>query len=148
MNKIAIACDHAGYDRKLDVVKYLTEQGFEVVDFGCNSNESCDYADFVHPLASKVNDGEFKRGIVICGSANGVNMTANKYQQVRSALCWQDEIAVLARSHNNANVCAIPARFTSLEESLAIVKAFLNTEFEGGRHIRRVEKIAIQKQEQ
>ncbi|QZT36013.1 ribose 5-phosphate isomerase B [Halosquirtibacter xylanolyticus] len=146
MNKIAIACDHAGYERKIDVIKYLNEQGFEVVDFGCNSLDSCDYADYVHPLASKIDKGELKRGIIICGSANGVNMTANKYQNVRSALCWQSEIAELARSHNDANVCAIPARFTSLEVSLDIVKTFLNTDFEGGRHTRRVEKIAIQKQ--
>ncbi|QZE13984.1 RpiB/LacA/LacB family sugar-phosphate isomerase [Halosquirtibacter laminarini] len=145
MKKIAIACDHAGYERKLEVINHLNELGYEVVDFGCNCLDSCDYADFVHPLASKIDKGELSQGIIICGSANGVNMTANKYQQVRSALCWVPEIAVLARSHNNANVCAIPARFTSLEESINIVNAFLSTDFEGGRHTRRVEKIAIQK---
>jgi len=139
--KIAIASDHAGYDRKLIVLKYLKEQGFECKDFGAFSSESSDYPDYAHPLAIAVSNNEFDLGITLCGSGNGINMTANKHQEIRSALCWIPEIARLARLHNNANVLAIPARFVSDNEAIEITKAFLNTEFEGGRHLTRINKI-------
>ena len=139
--KIAIGGDHAGYDLKLKVIEKLEKEGHEVKDFGPYSADSCDYPDYVHPLAQAVEAGEFKFGIVICGSGNGVNMVANKYQGIRSGLCWEPELAEMTRLHNDANVLAIPARYISEEKGLAIVHAFINTEFEGGRHQKRVDKI-------
>ena len=140
--KIAIGGDHAGFEYKAVVIEMLTAQGVEVKDFGPFSTESCDYPDYVHPLAQAVEKKEFELGIVICGSANGVNMVANKYQEIRSAITWEPELAELARSHNNANIIAIPARFISLELAKSCIKTFVSTEFEGGRHQRRVDKIA------
>jgi ribose 5-phosphate isomerase B len=140
--RIALANDHAGFERKNDIRTFLTGKVAEIKDFGCYSEESCDYPDYVHPLATAVERGDFDLGIIFCGSGNGVNMVANKHQGIRSALCWNAEIAQLARQHNNANVMAVPARFISKKETEAMVEAFLGTAFEGGRHIRRVEKIA------
>lgn len=136
-----MACDHAGYELKEFVKQKLIEKGFEVKDYGTYSSESVDYPDYAHPLGAAINRGEFARGIVICGSGNGVQMTVNKYPNVRCALCWTPEIASLGRQHNNCNVIALPARFISQETALEIVDVFLTTEFEGGRHQRRVEKI-------
>lgn len=143
VNKVAIACDHAGFKTKEYIVELLKTEGYQLKDFGTNSEESVDYPDFIHPLAKIVENSEFELGIIICGSGNGVNITANKHQGIRSALCWEVEIAELARQHNNANVCAMPARFISKEKCWEIVKAFLSTDFEGGRHQNRVDKIAV-----
>lgn len=143
MNEIIpIACDHAGYELKQLVINYLKDDGFDVKDFGTFSSDSCDYPDFAHQLGSAVNRGEFSRGIVICGSGNGVQMTVNKYPNVRCALCWNIEIAHLARQHNDANVLSLPARFIPADLAIKIVDEFINTPFEGGRHQRRVEKIS------
>lgn len=142
--KIAIGNDHAGTSYKQTIVNYLTTQGHEVINHGTDSDQSVDYPDFVHPVASAVSDGEVDFGIIICGSGNGVAMSANKHQKVRAALCWIKEIAVLAREHNDANIISIPARYTSENQALDMVKAFLATPFEGGRHQRRVDKIACQ----
>ena len=139
--KVAIASDHAGFERKQTVLKYLREQGIDFKDFGAFSGESSDYADYAHPLAEAVTRGEFELGITLCGSGNGINMTANKHQGIRSAICWMPEIAALARQHNNANVCALPARFITDEQAVEIAKTFLTTDFEGGRHQRRINKI-------
>lgn len=138
---IPMACDHAAYELKEKVKKYLESKGFEVKDFGTNSSESVDYPDFAHQVGRVINNGEYRRGIVMCGSGEGVSMTVNKYPNVRCGLCWIPEIAHLIRQHNNANVLSMPARFISEELALQIVDEFLNTEFEGGRHERRVEKI-------
>ncbi len=145
MNKvrIAVASDHAGYERKQAVLKFLVEQGFEFKDFGAYSAESSDYPDFVHPMANAISNGEFDLGITLCGSGNGINMTANKHQKIRSAICWIPEIAALARQHNDANVCALPARYITDEQAVEIVNIFLNTDFEGGRHQRRIDKIPV-----
>ncbi len=140
---IGIASDHAGYDLKEAVKKYLEEQGVIATDFGTNSTDSCDYPDFAHPLANAVEQGACEFGIAICGSANGITMTVNKHQGCRAAICWEPELAALARQHNNANVLSLPARFISEEKALEIVKTFFANDFEGGRHERRVEKIAI-----
>ncbi len=142
MSKIAIGGDHAGFEYKAELIKYLTEKGHEVKDFGPYSNQSCDYPDFAHPLATEVEKGNFEFGILICGSANGVAMTANKHQGIRAALVWKKEVAELARQHNNANIICLPARFISLDEAKTFADAFLNTAFEGGRHQNRVDKIA------
>ena len=142
MNIIPIACDHAGFELKELVKEYLSNKGYEVKDYGTNSSDSVDYPDMVHPLGRDINNGVYERGIVICGSGNGVQMTVNKYPNVRCALCWTPEIAELARQHNNANILAMPARFITTELALSIVDKYLNTEFEGGRHTRRVEKIS------
>lgn len=139
--KIGVACDHAGFERKQPVLKYLQEQGIEYKDFGAYSAESSDYADFAHPLAKAVSEGEFDLGITLCGSGNGINMTANKHPGIRSAICWMPEIAALARQHNDANICALPARYVTDEQAIEIVKTFLSSEFEGGRHQRRIDKI-------
>ena len=139
---ISIGNDHAGTEYKQAIVDYLKSQHIEVINHGTNSNDSVDYPDFVHPVATDVEDGTSHYGIIICGSGNGASMTANKHQKVRSALCWSTEITALARQHNNANVLSIPARFTSLQQALDMVKTFLSTDFEGGRHDRRVQKIA------
>ena len=141
MGKLLIGCDHAGYELKETLKGYLSDKGYELEDFGTNSSDSTDYPDYAHPLASKV-ESENLMGILICGSGNGINMTANKHAGVRSALCWETEIAELARLHNNANVVALPARYISTEKAKEIVDAFLGTEFEGGRHERRVNKIS------
>lgn len=140
--KIAIGNDHAGTDYKNAIVDHLKSLGHEVQNFGTNSNDSVDYPDFVHPVASAISKSEVAVGILICGSGNGVSMTANKHQQVRAALCWTKEIAALAREHNDANIISIPARFTSQPQAVAMVDTFLETPFEGGRHQRRVDKIA------
>jgi ribose 5-phosphate isomerase B len=141
--KIAVASDHAGYERKQAVLKYLQELGIEYKDFGAFTAESSDYPDFAHPLADAVSKGEFNEGITLCGSGNGINMTANKHQGIRSAICWMPEIARLARQHNDANVCALPARYITDEEAVEIVKIFLETDFEGGRHQNRINKIPV-----
>ena len=139
---IPIGADHAGFELKTAIIDHLTAAGYTLNDFGCYSEESIDYPDFGHPVAEMVEQNEGMLGILICGSGNGINMTANKHQGVRSALCWKNELAELARLHNNANIIALPARFISTEEALEMVDTFLTTDFEGGRHERRVEKIA------
>lgn len=139
---IPIGADHAGFQLKERVKAHLEAKGYEVKDFGCYSEESIDYPDYAHPVASMVEENENMLGIVICGSGNGINMTANKHQGIRSALCWKKEIAELARQHNNANIIALPARFITEEEGLEMVDVFLATAFEGGRHQNRVNKIA------
>jgi ribose 5-phosphate isomerase B len=140
--KIAIAADHAGFEYKEIVKNYLSEN-FEVQDFGTFSTDSVDYPDFVHPAATSVENGENELGILLCGSGNGVQITANKHQKIRCALCWMPEIATLARQHNDANMISIPARFISKELAIEIVNNFLSTDFEGGRHQNRVDKIAF-----
>lgn len=139
---LPIGADHAGFQLKATLIEHLQAKGYEVEDFGCYSEDSIDYPDFGHPVASKVEETPGSLGILICGSGNGINMTANKHQGIRSALCWTAEIAQLAREHNNANILALPARFISTQEALEIVDVFFSTEFEGGRHERRVNKIA------
>jgi ribose 5-phosphate isomerase B len=139
--KIAIACDHAGFDYKEALKQHLKKEGFDVTDYGTNSLDSVDYPDFVHPLAKSIVNAENQFGILICGSANGVAVTANKYAEIRAAICWADELASLCRQHNNANVICIPARFVSLETAIDMTNIFLNTAFEGGRHQTRVDKI-------
>ena len=139
---IPIGADHAGFKLKEFVINYLTEKGYEVKDFGCYSEDSIDYPDYGHPVAEMVEANPGMLGILICGSGNGINMTANKHQGVRSALCWKKEIAELARLHNNANIIAMPARFVTEEEALEMVESFFTTEFEGGRHQNRIDKIA------
>lgn len=141
MKKIAIACDHAGFDYK-EIIKKHLETHYEVKDFGTFSKDSVDYPDFVHPSANAVESGECDFGILICGSGQGVAITANKHQQIRCALCWMPELAELARKHNNANMIALPARFIASELALNIVDKFLGTDFEGGRHENRVAKIS------
>jgi ribose 5-phosphate isomerase B len=142
MKKIGIGGDHAGFEYKAKIVEVLQKQGYDVKDFGPHTEESVDYADFIHPVADGVESGEFDFGVAICGSGNGVCMTANKHAGVRAALVWNDELAVLGRSHNDANVVCIPARFVDYELAEKMVSTFLNTDFEGGRHQRRVDKIA------
>jgi len=139
---IAICSDHAGYELKQIVMKHLNDQGvIKLKDFGAYSSESSDYADYAHPMASAVENAEFDFGISICGSGNGISMTVNKHQGIRAALCWNTEIAVLARQHNNANVISLPARFVSEEEALNMIDLFFSTDFEGGRHKTRIDKI-------
>lgn len=138
---LALGCDHAGFDYKEAVINLLKERGIEVDNKGTDSGESVDYPDFVHPVAQDVQSGKANCGIVMCGSGNGVAMTVNKYEGIRAALCWTKELAELSRQHNNSNILAIPVRFISQEVALDMVKAFLDTEFEGGRHQRRVDKI-------
>lgn len=140
--KIAIGNDHAGPEYKKTIVQMLENRGIEVVNYGTDSFDSVDYPDFGHQVAKDVEDGKVDLGIVICGSGNGIAMTANKHRNVRCALCWTKEIAELARQHNNANVISIPARFTSIPQAVAMVETFLDTDFEGGRHANRVNKIA------
>lgn len=143
MKILGFACDHAGYEMKCFLIGYLESQGFEVKDYGCFSTESVDYPDFAHALALGMESGEVSLGIALCGSANGISMTLNKHKSIRAAISWQPEIAALARQHNDANICSIPARFVSQEMAVLIVDAFLSAEFEGGRHQARVDKIAI-----
>ena len=139
--KIAIGGDHAGFEYKKEIISMLEDQGHEMNDIGPFSEDSVDYPDFAHPLATAVENGDVDFGILICGSGNGVAFTANKHQGIRAALCWKDELAALARKHNDANVLALPARFVSLEEAKSMVNTFLSTDFEGGRHQNRVEKV-------
>lgn len=139
--KIAIASDHAGFNLKTFIKGELLKNGIEVIDKGTDSDDSTDYPDYAHPLANSVENNESEIGIAICGSGNGINMTVNKHQGIRSAVCWNTEIAYLARLHNDANICALPGRFLKQQEALKIVNAFLTTGFEGGRHKRRVDKI-------
>jgi ribose 5-phosphate isomerase B len=138
---IPIGCDHAGFKTKELIVKHLISKGLELKDFGCYSEESIDYPDYAHPVAEMIEANPGMIGILLCGSGNGINMTANKHAGVRSALCWEIEIAALARSHNNANIIAIPARFVSEQLAIDMVDTFLETVFEGGRHQNRVNKI-------
>lgn len=139
---ISIGADHAGIDFKLAIIKQLESEGHTVTDHGAYTEESVDYPDFGHPVAEDVESGKAELGIVICGSGNGINMTVNKHAGIRSALCWNTELAALARQHNNANILALPARFIDLDLALECVKTFLSEEFEGGRHERRVNKIS------
>lgn len=142
--KIAIGNDHAGTEYKLAIVGLLKSMDIEVVNYGTDGSDSVDYPDFVHPVARDIEHGNADYGIIICGSGNGASMTVNKHQKVRAALCWTKEIVALARSHNDANILSLPARFISLPQALDMVQSFLNTDFEGGRHERRVEKIPCQ----
>jgi ribose 5-phosphate isomerase B len=141
--KIAITSDHAGYHLKELLLKYLKKMNFEVKDFGASSKEPVDYPDFGHPMAAAVSAGEYELGISICGTGNGMNITVNKHQGIRGALCWNEVISRLARAHNDANICALPARFITESEAYLIVKTFLETKFEGGRHKSRIAKISL-----
>ncbi|MBN2273195.1 MAG: ribose 5-phosphate isomerase B [Bacteroidales bacterium] len=141
--KIVIACDHAGYELKVRLIEYLKEKQFIIEDLGTDSGESTDYPEYGHALAEHVASGRYDAGISLCGSGNGINITANKHPEIRSALCWRADIAELARRHNNANICALPARFISFELACEIVDIFIDTPFDGGRHQRRIEKIPI-----
>jgi ribose 5-phosphate isomerase B len=143
--KIGIACDHAAYELKEFLVGYLSTKGFEVKDFGTYSEESCDYPDFAHALGEAIDNGELERGVALCGSGEGISMTLNKHQSVRAALCWIPEIAKLSRQHNNSNVLSMPARFITNDEALEMLNVWLETEFEGGRHQRRLDKMPLQK---
>ena len=138
---ISIGNDHAGTKYKLELLSYLTEKGHTIINHGTDDENSMDYPDTIHPVANDVSNKKADIGIIICGSGNGANMTANKHKNIRSALCWNSEIASLARQHNNANILSLPARFISLDEAKEIVNLFLSTSFEGGRHQRRIEKI-------
>ena len=140
--KIYIGNDHAGTDYKFAIIEMLQAKGHEVTNYGTDTAASVDYPDFAHPVATDVSEGKADFGIVICGSGNGIAMTVNKHSKVRAALCWMKEIAVLARQHNDANIISIPARFTSIPQAVEMVEAFLNTDFEGGRHQNRVDKIS------
>ena len=142
--KIAIGGDHAGFEYKKEISAMLQGAGHEVHDIGPFSEDSVDYPDFAHPLAEAVESNKVNYGILICGSGNGVAFTANKHQGIRAALCWKDELAALARQHNNANVLALPARFVTLDEAKSMVNTFLSTDFEGGRHANRVNKVALE----
>lgn len=142
--KISIGNDHAGPDYKKAIVDFLQSKGHEITNHGTDGSASVDYPDFGHPVALDVENKKCDFGIVICGSGNGINMTVNKHQGIRAALCWTKEIAALARQHNDANIISIPARFTSIQQAVDMVETFLNTEFEGGRHATRVNKISCQ----
>lgn len=141
--KIAIVSDHAGFYLKNKLLEFLRKEKYEVKDFGCPTAEVVDYPDYGHPMANAVAKGDFETGISICGTGNGINMTVNKHPGIRSALCWNEEISRLARAHNDANVCALPGRFISESEAYLIVRTFLETDFEGGRHKRRIDKIPL-----
>ncbi len=139
---LGMACDHAGYQMKEVIKEYLQKKGYEIKDFGTHSTDSMDYPDVAHPLAESIERGECEMGIALCGSGNGISMTLNKHQGIRAALCWNEELASLARAHNNANILSLPARFIPEDLALRIVDSYLAGSFEGGRHQRRVEKIA------
>lgn len=139
--KIGIACDHAGYEMKEFLVGYLGSRGYEVLDFGTHSPESVDYPDYAHPLARAIESGELTQGVALCGSGEGMAITLNKHQAIRAGLAWIPEIARLVRQHNNANVLVLPARFITNDEAVALLEAYFESEFEGGRHERRIEKI-------
>lgn len=140
---IPVSGDHGGYNMKAYLVKKLEAEGYNVIDYGTYSPDSVDYPDFIHPIAKDINDGKYELGIIICGSGNGAQMVANKYPGVRAALCWNEDITRLARQHNNANILSLPGRFLDFEYACELVKIFLQTEFEGGRHERRVSKIPL-----
>jgi ribose 5-phosphate isomerase B len=141
--KIAIGNDHAGYKIKMIVLDWLREQGYEIKDYGTDSPDSVDYPDFAHPVAAAVEKGEFDLGILICGSGQGVSMTANKYKGIRAVVCWIPEIAELARSHNNANILCLPGRFVDKQTVIEILEKFFSTDFEGGRHQERINKVPV-----
>ena len=143
--KIPMACDHGGVEMKNYLKIKLEKLGYQIEDMGTHSNTSVDYPDFAHPAVAAIESGKFDIGITVCGSGNGINMTANKYPGIRSALCWNEEISRLARSHNDANVCALPGRFVSVSEAILIVRTFLSTDFDGGRHERRIKKIPLKR---
>ena len=140
-NTVAIGSDHAGYHLKNEIVDFLRQLGKEIIDYGPDSDTSVDYPDFAHPVAKYIGESEGRLGILICGSANGVAMSANKHPDIRAAICWNIELAKLARLHNNANILCLPARFIEVDLAKEITKVFLENPFEGGRHARRVEKI-------
>jgi ribose 5-phosphate isomerase B len=141
--KIALTSDHAGFYLRQKLLDFLIREKYDVKDFGCPSDEPVDYADYGHSMANSVSSGEYDIGISICGTGNGINMTANKHPGIRSALCWNEEISRLARAHNDANVCALPGRFINESEAYLIVRTFLETPFDGGRHQRRIDKIPL-----
>ena len=141
---ISIGNDHAGVELKNHIVKYLNSRGFTIIDKGTNTDKSVDYPDFIHPVSKEIEEEKSNIGIIICGTGNGAAMTANKRKNVRAALCWNKEISKLARQHNDANILSIPSRFLSNSEAIEIVDAFIKTDFEGGRHQRRIEKIPCQ----
>jgi len=141
--KIGIACDHAGYEMKEFLVGWLASKGYEVLDFGTYSPESVDFADFAHPLAAAIEQGGLEQGIALCGSGEGMAMTLNKHRDIRAGLAWSPEIATLIRRHNNANVIVLPARFITNDEAVAMLEAYFDAEFEGGRHVRRIEKMPV-----
>ena len=143
MKKIGIASDHAGYEMKEFLVGYLNAMGYEVLDFGAHSPESVDYADFAHPLAEAIENGELERGVALCGSGEGMTMTLNKHQGIRAGLCWDTEIASLIRRHNDANIIVFPARFITNDEAVKMLDAYFAAEFEGGRHIARIAKMPV-----
>lgn len=140
---VALCSDHAGYGLKEIVKQELNKLGFEVMDFGTGSTESCDYPDYAHPAAKAIEDGVCAFGVAMCGTGNGIAMTLNKHCGIRAALCWEPELAALARGHNDANILVMPARFISEDKAIEIMKTYLNTEFEGGRHQRRIDKISL-----
>jgi len=140
---LAITSDHAGFDMKKAIINYLDEAGIAYEDLGAYSSESSDYPDFGHKMGEAISSGAYEMGITICGSGNGINMVTNKHQGIRGALCWSKEISRLARSHNDANICSLPARFLDFDTAKEIVDVFLETEFEGGRHVNRIAKIPI-----
>lgn len=141
MEKFAIGCDHAGFELKQEIFNYIESRGIAVKDYGTYSNERADYPDFAHGVASAIEEGKHELGVLICGSANGIAMTANKHQGIRCAICWIPEIAALAREHNDANIIALPARFISIKTAIKCLDSFLNSSFQGGRHSSRVDKI-------
>ena len=141
-NFIIIGSDHGGFELKTYLIKELQKRGYRLKDMGTNSEESVDYPDFIHPVAAGVNSGEYNNGVIICGSGQGANMTANKYQKVRSALCWDTEQTKLTRMHNNANILALPGRFINFDLAVEMVLVFIDTPFEGGRHLQRINKIS------
>ncbi len=141
--KIGVACDHAGYQMKEFLVGYLASKGFDVVDYGCHSEESVDYADFGHALAKGIECGEVKSAVALCGSGEGMAMTLNKHQSIRAGLCWSEDVARLIKEHNNANIIVLPARFVDYDLAIAMVKVWLESTFEGGRHQNRLEKMPI-----
>lgn len=145
--KIAFASDHAGYELKQFIMNIMQSRGYEPVDFGTHSTESCDYPDYAHPCACAVESGECSFGIAMCGTGNGISMTLNHHQGIRAALCWKPEIASLAKQHNNANILVMPARFISQDMAVKILDAYLDAEFEGGRHQRRIDKIPVKEGE-
>lgn len=143
--KIAIGNDHAGTSYKFAIIDHLKQKKVDILNFGTDSDDSMDYPDTIHPVADAVESGKADLGIILCGSGNGAAMTANHHKKIRAALCWNNELVALARQHNNANILSIPARFVSQEDALQFVDTFLSTEFEGGRHQRRIDKIALDK---
>ena len=143
MAVIAMASDHAGVNLKSELKQYLAERGYDVLDFGTDTEESCDYPDFAHPAAEAIESGTADFGICMCGTGNGIQMTFNKHQNIRAALCWKPELAALAKEHNNANILVLPARFVTYDEAVKITDAYLDAKFEGGRHQRRIDKIPV-----